>query len=202
MRELLQLDPSRTFAQLATLIGKTEFDVLSILNLGNLIAEADHTVPAVNAIHLGKLHPDTQWSLLEQAQTMEPKAFAALVKDQLGKEKSHKRATSDRKPCEYASRPRVRKLRELVDELQNPSAFYRLITPEMDAKKAFAQAIIWAMCIDRDSILERAAADAARRKKSLEFERIIREERQRRQEEERQYQGDRAQGAAPSHAIQ
>jgi ParB/RepB/Spo0J family partition protein len=189
MRALLAADPDRTAAQLAVLTGLSQREVEDTLGLTDLIPEA-RGLPTANAVLLSKLRPRAQRQLLDEAKLRSRAELAVLVKDRLAEAASARKKSRDREPVDYVNAPRLRALKELKEELERPTAVYRLVTKDMDPVQAFVSAVAWSLCVDRESIQARAAADAARRKKLQESERVRHGERQQRQQEERQYQGD------------
>ncbi len=185
LRELLVLEPNRSKAQLALLVGQSAQDFDKLLGLDWLIPEA-HDVPLANACQLCKLSAAQQRQLLEQARTLPAAEFAVVAKDHRAQAQSRRQAARDHASYDYINKPRLRPLRELRSEHEQPWAAYRLVTPDMTPAQAFAMAIAWAICLDPESLRQRTAADAARQRRIQQQAKERNEERHQKQEYDRQ----------------
>ena len=174
LNRLLGLNPFVTIAELATRLSVSTTwlnERLGLVKLTDKIAEMvdNGDICVSNANHLAKLPPEEQANFADRAQTDSPAQFIPEVQARLGEIRTAKREGRDAKPEEFVAVPRMRKIAQIKNELEEDSVSKNLCNKHGlgTAEEGFAMAIKWVLQVDPDTI-EVDKAKWEQRKQELE----------------------------------
>lgn len=181
LQRLLVFHPTMTASELALKLGQSPSWIserLGLLRLTDSIKELvnDGKINTTNACALAKLPADEQPNFVQQAITMSPVQFKALVNQRVQQVRSAKKSGKPVTPVdEYVPVPHVQKMVDLRNEMTNPQVGPSLIQDQgvSDPVQAWKLALSWVLHLDPRSIESARASEADRRRK-LEEEKATR----------------------------
>jgi ParB/RepB/Spo0J family partition protein len=167
---ILQNNPLMTRSELAASLAKTPSWISERLGLLKLEENIGKTVDEgvinlSNAYALAKLPQEEQHEFVDRAISMTPANFTPVVNARVKELRDAKRKGRDAAPEEFQAVPLLRSRKDMVCEMEAPSAGPALCdecSPET-APAAFALGVLWALNLDPQSVLVQKANDDERR---------------------------------------